>query len=240
MRIGMIKATCTSVCIAALTACGGGGGSSEPPVNKNNFPINAAMTSVVKSGLQKSLALTGTATNNGTTAAITGSMTITIGATSNSTFEGASAFLSKSTVNGSLTLNGQTSPLTSETLNYLTPSYEITGMTYVGAYCVATTKGVYPATITVGQAGPMGKYNCYTNSNKTTLVGTRVVDYGTTPSDTADKVQFQVSESYYDATGKLSSREGATYTITTTGVATITRYFVQGSNNGTSFEVTGQ
>ena len=113
------------------------------------------------------------------------------------------------------------------------------GVTYAGAHCVATTKGIFPATLTVGQSGGIGEYVCYTNSTKTSSIGKRVLEYSTTQGDSAEKINFKVSESYYDATGKLNSREGTTYTITVGGLATIGQYFIQ-SSGSTTLDLVGQ
>jgi hypothetical protein len=105
--------TYLAVCFAILiSACGGGNNAAAPmqPPPPANFDLQAGMAKMVANGLSSNVALSGTATVNGVSTAFTGSGTFTRPPAVSATFNGTAALSQTTTVAGSITAAGQTSP----------------------------------------------------------------------------------------------------------------------------------
>lgn len=229
---------------AALTACGGGGDSgtadSTTSSTPTSFPVQQALANAYTHGLQQTLNVTGTASNGTTTYPVSGSLTFTLGAAASTTFNNAAALQSVATVNGQLTVNGQTAPLNSLATDYLNAQYAPIGSSAIGAYCVAATPGIYPTTATAGQNGDVVTYTCYTDSTKSTPIGTMKESYVTTVGSTNDALNIQLLTNVYNTSNQLVLTGSSTFKITSAGVPSLIGYATSGTDGGVTVSITAQ
>ena len=94
-----------------------------------------------------------------------------------STFEGQPALLNNETFSGTLMVNGATAPISSTAQEYTTTSYAPFGIVSSGRYCVMQGSPSIPSTVKVGDSATIGTFNCYTDSSKTTVLGTGQLSY---------------------------------------------------------------
>lgn len=228
-----------------LAACGGGGGKAGTtdtplPPPTASFPIQTALVYAFSNNLPKTLNATGTATSGGNSLPISGSLTFSTGTTSSTTFNNAPALQVTQTLAGSLTINGQRVPLSSNNYVLLNASYAELGSTSDGSYCVVTSGGTFPATLSAGQSGNISSFSCYTDSSKTVANGSVTESYVTRTGGVANTLDFQLTDIVYDASGKPASTQSTTYNITSTGVPSVTQFAVQYTENGIGITLTGQ
>jgi hypothetical protein len=149
---------------ALLSACGGGGGDATPaatPVAAASFPLDAAYTKAVTTGVS----LNGTAVDGADTYA----MSLSITPATDAMFEG----VARKQAIESLTIkkNGSVLGVSGINLFFSTNPLTTYGATYSdGTYAVQTKNtGAFPATAKVNDSGPLGTLTVYTNSSKTTV-----------------------------------------------------------------------
>ena len=217
---------------ATLSACGGGGGSAPNSTAGYNpavsgFPIQQALTYAFTHGLQANLVIGGTATYGAASYPLSGSLTYTVSGATNATFEGAAALKSTESLNATISINGQSQPLTMNSPLYLNMQYAPIGSTDDGSYCVAAGTPVYPVTAVAGQSGDIVTMNCYTDSTKRTLIDVAKMSYVTTAGSDANSINFQMITTDYGLTSTPQSTTSITFTITAAGIPTLTR--VQGT-----------
>src|SRR5471032_1949702 len=119
MLVNVSKKTAPAALLAmTLAACGGGGGggtsapNTSAPVVITSFPVQQALGYAYTHGLQSSLTITGTTSNGSTVIPLTGTLTYTLGAATNPTFNGVAALQATETISGTLSGAGTTQPLT--------------------------------------------------------------------------------------------------------------------------------
>lgn len=230
------------VLAVTLSACGGGGGSTSNTTNSTtpvatSFPVQQALAYAVTHGLQSQLTITGTASSAGTTYPVTGTLTYTLGAAVNATFNGATALQSTETITGTVSANGQSQPLSISSPLYLNAQYTPIGSNDAGDYCVASSTTGYPATAVSGQTGEIAAFNCYSDSTKQTLINTQKITYVTTAGNDSNSLNFQMLSNVYDTANKPQSSVITTYTISTAGVPTLTRVQMSGTENGVTINL---
>lgn len=229
----------SSVAALALVACGGGGSSGGALQQATTYPIQAAITSVYKNGLQATLPVTGTVSNGTASYAVTGSLTLGVTGATNSSFNGASALQVVSTVTGALVVNGQSVPLNSASTDYLNAAYAPLGSSSSDRYCVATSFEAFPTTATAGQTGNVATYACYTDSSKTTSTGSTATTF-IAAAGANNALSFQFVTTVFDASNKVLGVERDTYSITTAGVLTLAQVTLVGSLDGIAMDITAR
>ena len=225
---------------ASLCACGGGGGGGTAAAvapTPSNFPVQQALTHAFTHGLQSTLNITGSSSNGGTTYPLSGSLTYTLSAAINTTFEGAPAFQSIETINGTVSANGMSTPLAASIPVYVNAQYAPIGSNETGNYCVASTPSSYPASASAGQTGEVATMKCYTDGSKRTLSSTEKITYVTTAGADANSLNFQTLRSVYDLSNKLVSSGTTTYSISSAGIPKLTRVQISQTHNGISANV---
>lgn len=241
MIVNLSKKTASMAVASALavtlSACGGGGGGTSNTTTSTttvttSFPVQQALTYAFTHGLQSHLSITGTASSAGTVYPVTGALTYTLGAAVNATFNGAAALQSTETINGTLSINGISQPLSVSTPLYVNSQYAPIGSNEPGSYCVASSTTGYPATTTSGQTGEIASFNCYSDSTKITLVNTQKITYVTTAGNDSNSLNFQMLSNVYDTGNKLQSSAITTYAISTAGIPTLTRVQLSGTESG--------
>jgi len=230
-----------------LAACGGGGGKAgtadtplPPAATAASFPIQTALVYAFSNNLPKTLNVTGTATSGGNSLPISGSLTLGTGTTTSTTFNNAPALQVTQTLAGSLTINGQQVSLSSNDYVLLNSSYAELGSISDGSYCVVTSGGTFPVTLSAGQSGNISTFNCYTDSSKTVANGSVTESYIARAGSVANTLDFQLTDILYDATGKPTSTQSTTYNITSAGVPSVSQFAVQYTENGIAITITGK
>ena len=221
----------------SLVACGGGGSDGS---QVTAVPVKQAIIYAYTNGLQKTLNVTGTANSGSTSMPITGTLTFTLGKASSTTFNGVPALQSTATVTGSMSVNGQTAPFNSSATNYLTATYDPIGSSDSTSYCVSSTTTGYPTSSSVGQTGNIGSSTCYTNSSKTVRVGTETVSYVTSAGSLANSLDVKVISNIYMTSNQFSASGATTYTVSSAGLPSLTRWEMVGTMNGVTISIVGQ
>jgi hypothetical protein len=218
--------------VLLLAACGGGGGSSSTPAANVSYPLLQAMQYALAHGLQNTLPASGTAVSNNVSYPVSGSLTLTSSTGSNTTFNNiANSIQTVDTVSGNLIINSINVPFNSTGTSYYNSNYQPFGDVTSGRYCVSSSPGSYPTTATAGMTGSLTTYNCYSDSTKTTLVGTNVDSYVTTANANGN-LNLQVLTHMYDATNVQIATGSTTYQISPSGIPTLTGLQMLEVSNG--------
>ena len=225
-----------------LTGCGGGGGGPSNTVTDTNpvvssFPIQQALAYAFTHGMQATFTITGSTSNGTTTYPLTGSLTYALGIAANATFEGSAALQSAESLNGTISANGSTQPLTINGQLFVNTQYAPIGESEPDSYCVATNTAAYPATAVAGQSGDIVTLNCYADSSKRTLVDVEKITYVTTAGSDANSLDFKMVTTDYGLSNTPQSTSSTTYTISAAGIPKLTRVQLSGTENGFSFSV---
>ncbi|NVD74374.1 hypothetical protein HUX88_28215 [Duganella sp. BJB1802] len=225
-----------------LAACGGGGGGASPGTSTaatvvTSFPVQQGLAYAFTHGMQSSLAISGSTSSGSVTYPLSGTLTYTLGAAVNATFNGAAAMQATETISGTLTGNGVTQPLSISSPLYVNAQYAPIGSNEPGNYCVATSTAGYPASATAGQGGDLASYNCYSDSTKRTLVATQKITYVTTAGSDGNSLNFQMLSTVYDGSNKLQGSLSTTYSITAAGVPKLIRLQMSEIVGGISIDI---
>jgi hypothetical protein len=137
-------------------------------------------------------------------------------------------------------VNGQTAPFNSSATAYLTATYDPIGFSDATSYCVSSTTTGYPASSSVGQTGSIASFTCYTNSTKTVVAGTETVSYVTTAGSLANSLDVKVISNIYMTSNQFSASGATTYTISSAGLPSLTRWEMVGTMNGMTISIVGQ
>ena len=204
---------------AFLAACGGGG--SSTPTNTGPVASTATFNLLVANAEYSKKSSTTKFTISGTTGAgvsVTGSGTGTTGTPSSATFEGKPALKSTSVLVGSWSGNGKTIPLNSSSDSFMDSNYLPLGSSG-SEYEVITGTPTLPTAARVNDTGSIYTANRYTNSSKTTLLGTKTIAY-VIEADTASTALVTLINTEKDTTGKTTSVFSEQFRITTANILT--------------------
>lgn len=159
-----------SLASCALVAGCGGGGTGAPQVSLSptvsidpnmTVPFQTAIANLVNNGLSANFSVSGwvdnsTPANPVPHTLITGSGNLALGTPTVSTFNKVSALKSTEVVTGSTTANGQTTPFSSTTTIFYSPSNYTTVGTVAGGKTMAISPYALPATVKAGSTGSFG------------------------------------------------------------------------------------
>ena len=213
-----------AVCFAILiSACGGGNSppaSMPPPAN---YDLQAGMAKMVANGLSSNVSLSGSVTVNGVSTSFTGSGTFTRPPAVSATFNGIAALSQTTTVAGSITAAGQTTPYsTSVTDYYASSDSAFLGEVSAGEYDVAQAPISFPTTVTGGSSGTLGTLSRYTDSTMSVSLGTAQVSYSLlTPVDPGSPIGIVVTTKIFDTQNTLIETDVTNYTMTTSNVVSL-------------------
>jgi hypothetical protein len=217
---------------AFFAGCGGGGGGGDSPLpgqvpieSTASFPLLSAYKANIANGSTTTFTSTISVINPATGALVTchanGSSSSSPAATA-ATFEGQPALSATGTVTVNVVASADCAALTTEEsmTSYFDSNYVGLGSSIAdGGYSVFQAPPVIPATVQVGDAALIGTQDIYTDSTKSTSIGTEVISF-IVEADTASTAIVNVMTKDIDATGILMSTSEARWRITEAGVFT--------------------
>jgi hypothetical protein len=217
--------TYLAVSLAVLmAACGG---RDSPPTSMQaapaNFDLQAGMAKMVTDGLNANVGLSGMVTVDGVSTAFTGSGTFKRPPSVSATFNGTAALSQTTTVAGSITAAGQTSPYsTSVTDYYASSDSAFLGEVSTGEYDVAQAPISFPTMVMGGSSGTLGTLSRYTDSTMSVSLGTVQVSYSVmAPADPGSSIGVAVTSQIYDTQNMLIETDVTNYTMTTSNVISL-------------------
>jgi hypothetical protein len=202
-----------------LVGCGGGsggGGGGGPVTSTLTFPLATANANLINNGYTLYLTVTGTQMYNGTSYGVTGSVTVTQSTPTTSTFEGQTALLNTQSMTGTVTVVGISVPITSTAQIFSTTNYAPLGEVSSDSYYVMQGTPTMPSTGKVGDAALIGTYDVFTDSTKSTLLGTAKISYAL-EADTANTAIINLIEDDYDTSNILITSTQTRWRIDSSG-----------------------
>lgn len=207
-------------CGIALAACGGGGGNGAPVSAPADFNLQAGIANMVAHGLTTNVTLSGTAISNGTSTAFTGSGTYTLSPAVSGTFDGVAASSQTETISGTISVAGQSAPLTVSVTNYYaTANSAFLGEVTAKEYDVAQSSFVYPTMIVGGSGGTLGTVSRYMDMTMSVSLGTAQLNYAVmAPVDFGSPVGITLTNKIHDPQNALTETDVTKYTMTSGNV----------------------
>jgi hypothetical protein len=233
--------TYLAACFAILIpACGGGNNAPMQYPPTYNYDLQAGMAKMVANGLSSNVALSGTVTVNGVATAFTGSGTFTRPPAVSASFNGTAALSQTTTVAGSITAAGQTSPYsTSVTDYYASSDSAFLGEVSASEYDVAQTPFLFPTSVVGGSSGTLGTLSRYTDSTMSVTLGTVQVSYSVlAPVDPGSPIPVEVTTKIFDTHNTLIETDVLDYTMTTISVVSLSGASAQ--NQSGTLKITAQ
>ena len=220
--------------VTLISACGGGNNPTAPmqPPPPANFDLQAGMAKMVANGLSSNVALSGTVSINGVSTAFTGSGTFTRPPAVSVTFNGTAALSQTTSVAGSITAAGQTTPYTTSVTDYYASSDSaFLGEISASEYDVAQAPISFPNSVTGGSSGTLGTLSRYTDSTMSVSLGTAQVSYSLlTPVDPGSPIGIMVTTKIFDTQSTLIETDVTSYTMTTSNVVSLSGASAQNSS----------
>ncbi len=240
-RIPEFRAVLASFAAVLLVGCGGGssGGVSSagtsspssattPPVGSpppsaspppstsaTSFPLSTSLATVSTSGLAANLKVSGTIKG----ISVSGTGSFIESAAIAATFAGQAALQQAVALNATVTANIIPATYTYSTMAdmYTNGSYDTVGLVDTGEYDEAVAPFAFPASVASGDDGTLGTMNRYSDSTKTTLLGTMVSTYKVEAGPSANTAIFDQIDQSLDANHNVTATVETKYQITSTG-----------------------
>jgi hypothetical protein len=216
--------TCLAMSFAILiSACGGGNSPSTSMHPNANYNLQAGMAEMVTDGLSSNVVLSGMVTVNGVSTAFTGSGTFTRPPAVSATFNGTAALSQTTTVSGSISAAGQSTPYSTSVMDYYASSDSaFLGEVSASEYDVAQAPILFPTMIMGGSSGTLGTLSRYTDSTMSVSLGTAQVSYSTlAPVDPGSPIGIAVTTKIYDTQNTLIETDVTNYTMTSSNVISL-------------------
>lgn len=248
-RIPEIRTVFASLGAALLFGCGGGssGGTSgtaspsppsastapspTPPLT-TSFPLATALATLSANGLSASLNASGTVKG----VSVSGTGSFSESAAIAAMFAGQAALQQIVALNATLTANIIPVSYSYSTVAdmYSDSSYRTLGMTDTSEYDVAAAPFSYPTTVTIGETGSLGTMNRYSDSTKTTVLGTIASTYRVEADTTPNTAIFDEVDQSLDLNHNVTTTVEIKYRITSTGGISLAGVSVVNSNANVS------
>lgn len=236
MKLHSFQFGVASLLLIWLAGCGGGGGGGSTPappvvIDPNmTVPVQTAIASWVNNGINKSFTLSGWITTSSNRTPVTGSGNLTIGQPTGVIFtsgplNGTVALKSVQVINGTSTVNGQSSPISgTATVYYSTSNYTILA-TVNDASASYYSPYTYPATVKAGDTGALG------NATTGGFLPTTTTSVYSVASESVNSLLVTITDAVKDLSGDITTQ--TVYRITTSGnidlVSTTVNNFSLGS-----------
>ncbi len=201
-----------------LAGCGGGGGGGNawtPIASTEVFQLKTAWDNIVRDTGTRSFTVSGTYAG----LALRGSGSITQGGLVGAVFEGVAAQQKLTTVSATITGGGQTVTDTESGSDFYDSNYLPLGTQTADEYTVVNGSATIPQTARVGDTGTAYSDNRYTNSSKTSFLGTNTYTYAL-QADTASTAIAQIVGVEKDGLGATTYTRTLRYRITPAGAVT--------------------
>ncbi len=207
-----IKLILATVSVALLAACGGGGGGGTPAsvASTQTFDLRAAYVALFTTPSTDQFTINGTIEG----VRVTGSGTATYGSVSSGTFEGVESLQRSQTISGTLSVNGQSIPLTLTTTDWTDSNYVPRGSTGENYEVVDSTTTI-PTTARVNDTGVLFTATTYPDSRKQFRAGTVVASYVVDP-ETETTAIVKLIRTYRDTNSTITDISTASFRIGTT------------------------
>jgi len=199
-----------------LSACGGGDGGGTPMSAEGSYNLQAAMTTLLDSGLTQAVKLSGDVIVNGTSNPVTGTGTLTLSPGATGMFNGTAARLQTETVSGTVTAGGQTAPYSVSMMNAYEPTTPaILGASQSTEFDVAQAPIVIPAMVGTS-ATMLGTLSRYKDSTLSVALGTEELSVAVTmtPVDPGGPEVVQFTYKIYDTGQTLVETDTYSYNLT--------------------------
>lgn len=210
----VLKLILATASVALLAACGGGGGGGggtpSPVASTQTFDLRAAYIALYTTPSSNQFIISGTIERT----TVTGSGTATAGSVSSGTFEGLASFQRSQTISGTLSVNGQTIPLTVTSTDWTDSNYVPRGSTGDEYEVVSGTPAI-PTTARVNDTGMLFTAITYPDSRKLYRTGTVDVSY-VVEADTATTALVKLIRTYRDTGSTMTDISTATFRIDAT------------------------
>ena len=216
----------STLLLASCGGGGGGGPAAPtgPVASTSTFQLKQAYTNDFNETKTFPFTVSGTLTAGGNTGTVTGSGTLASSAISNVTFEGAAALSKTRTTSGSITVTvGATStsqvlaPTTSTTL--VSPAFDLVGFTGASSYSVPAGPITFPVTAKVGDSGSIGTFNTFTSAAKVGVPTTNALSWALA-ADTASTAVLNLTQIMRNAGGVVTATQVDSYRLTPAGAVT--------------------
>lgn len=201
-----------AVCLSVLLIAGcGGGGDDGPVASTETFDLKSAWANYVSSASSRPFSISGMVAGE----SVSGSGTITEGALLPATFEGLPA-LSKTTIaSATITVAGQSIPLSTSSSTYVDSTYLPLGSSGE-RYSVVTGVPSIPSSARVNDTGLIYTEINYPNSAKAYSIGTTTLSFALEP-DTASTALVKLVAVDKDTAGTTIATSVTTLRVTPTG-----------------------
>jgi len=223
---------------ASLSACGGG--SSDSPTPTPTFNYQAAATKIYQTG--QNVQFTATQTGN---VSCKGSGSFFQSPYTTATTFNTTPTQSVSALSGTvaITLNWTNCIPASQIIastNYLSAS----GMTPLGfsgpgSYGVFSVSPIFPTSVSVGDSGPMGTLQIYSNNSETTRIGYQIAQYAVTAGSSSSSVTVTTTTEGYSASNILLTRVTEVGQLSSAGTFTATSMTIANIPAGNIITLTG-
>ncbi len=210
-----LKLILTFRALVVVSACGGGDDSSGPTVSTAIFNLQAINRNAFTTASSNNFTVSGFASGF----PVSGSGKVTSSAVVASTFEGRPAFQRTITVTGTAAANGIAIPLASSGIQWSDSNYLPVGEQAGGEYVVVTGVPTIPTAARVNDTGSLYMANRYTNSTKSTLLGTVAATY-VLEADTENTALLTVIHEFKSKVGAITQTTSAQSRVSTSNAYT--------------------
>jgi len=207
--------------VILVSACGGGHDAAAP--SSANFDLQAGIAKMVTNGLSANVSLSGSVSVNGVSTPFTGVGTFNRAPAVSATFNGTAAASQMTTVAGTVTAAGQTTPYsTSVTDYYASSDSAFLGEVSGSEYDVAQAPFSFPTMVVGGSSGILGTLSRYTDSTMSVSLGTAQVSYSVmAPVDPGSPIGVALTTKIYDTQNTLTETDVTNYTMTSSNVISL-------------------
>ena len=212
--------------VTLISACGGGGTTTGAITSTETFQLRAAYVNYVRESRSLPFTVSGTYSGN----SLTSSGTATQGAITSTIFELNPAQQKITTVTGSITENGTTTPLSSVSTTFFDSNYNFLGSNN-SYYAVVNNDTNVPVPARVNDTATLYSTSLYPSSTKGVRIGTQTYTYVLEP-DTATTALLKIIIVERDTSNVLTSTSTVTFRMTPAGELTrINETSLEGANS---------
>lgn len=198
-----------------IAACGGGGSSTTPTASTDTYQLQKAYVNYVTDSSSRSFSISGVSSGDN----LSGTGRSTSGTLGAATFEGQSVLSKTSVITGNIIRAGTSIPWSSSQTTYVDSAYRLIGRDGGSEYLVVTSFSMPNDSAKVNATGSLFSATRYTNSTKSSVIGTRTATYALEP-DTSSTALLNFIIVEKDTNGKTTSTGTSVFRVTPSGALT--------------------